>query len=127
MSADRLFFIFTTVSLVRAPLGGVAMGFSAVVDGLTAFRRLNAFVSSGDLFANSLNLNVCICLLGKPTRSYTHAAWIDYGPCTNIMVEFFKFPNGFCILHQYHPRGQGRRLKKIKIEVTKVTTEMTCL
>ena len=30
---------------VRAPLGGVAMGFTAVVDGLAAFRRLNAFVS----------------------------------------------------------------------------------
>ena len=46
LSAERVFFIFTTVGIVRAPLGGVAMGFS-VVDGLTAFRRLNAFVSSG--------------------------------------------------------------------------------
>ena len=47
LSAERVFLIFTTVGIVRAPLGGVAMGFSAVVDGLTAFRRLNAFVSSG--------------------------------------------------------------------------------
>lgn len=48
LSAERVFFIFTTVGIDRAPLGGVAMGFSAVVDGLTAFRRLNAFVSIGD-------------------------------------------------------------------------------
>jgi hypothetical protein len=47
LSAERVFFIFTTVGIDRAPLGGVAMGFSAVVDGLTAFRRLNAFVSIG--------------------------------------------------------------------------------
>lgn len=47
LSAERVFFIFTAVGIVRAPLGGVAMGFSAVVDGLTAFRRLNAFASSG--------------------------------------------------------------------------------
>ena len=45
LSAERVFLIFTTVGLVRAPLGGVAMGFTAVVDGLAAFRRLNAFVS----------------------------------------------------------------------------------
>lgn len=48
LSADKVFFIFTTVGLSRAPLGGVAMGFSAVVDGLTAFRRLNAFVNASD-------------------------------------------------------------------------------
>ena len=47
LSAERVFFMFTAVGIVRAPLGGVAMGFSAVVDGLAAFRRLNAFVSSG--------------------------------------------------------------------------------
>ena len=45
LSAQRVFLIFTTVGLVRAPLGGVAMGFTAVVDGLAAFRRLNTFVS----------------------------------------------------------------------------------
>ena len=48
LSAEKVFFIFTTVGLSRAPLGGVAMGFSAVVDGLTAFRRLNAFVNASD-------------------------------------------------------------------------------
>eukprot|EP00435_Cladocopium_sp_Y103_P070120 s1381_g34.t1 len=48
LSAERVFFIFTAVGIVRAPMAAVAMGFAAVVDGLTAFRRLNAFVSSGD-------------------------------------------------------------------------------
>ena len=32
LSAERVFLIFTTIGLSRAPLGGVAMGFSAVVD-----------------------------------------------------------------------------------------------
>ncbi|CAE7317812.1 ABCC4 [Symbiodinium sp. CCMP2456] len=56
LSAERVFLIFTTVGLVRAPLGGVAMGFTAVVDGLAAFRRLNAFVSqqSFDLYEKDL-------------------------------------------------------------------------
>ncbi|CAE7746636.1 ABCC4 [Symbiodinium sp. CCMP2592] len=56
LSAERVFLIFTTVGLVRAPLGGVAMGFTAVVDGLAAFRRLNAFVSqqSFDLYQKDL-------------------------------------------------------------------------
>ncbi|CAE7546569.1 Abcc1 [Symbiodinium natans] len=56
LSAERVFLIFTTVGLVRAPLGGVAMGFTAVVDGLAAFRRLDAFVSqrSFDLYQEDL-------------------------------------------------------------------------
>ncbi|CAE7816212.1 Abcc1 [Symbiodinium microadriaticum] len=58
LSAERVFLIFTTVGLVRAPLGGVAMGFTAVVDGLAAFRRLNAFVSQQafDLYEKDLQL-----------------------------------------------------------------------
>ncbi|CAK8987864.1 unnamed protein product [Durusdinium trenchii] len=62
LSAERVFIIFTTIGLSRAPLGGVSMGVTAVVDGLTAFRRLSGFVAQGhfDLYQEDL--------LGQPDK-----------------------------------------------------------
>ncbi|CAE8742346.1 unnamed protein product, partial [Polarella glacialis] len=54
---QRVFLIFTVVGLARAPLGGVAMGSSAIVDGCTALRRLQGFLvrdGSMDVFEDDL-------------------------------------------------------------------------
>lgn len=75
LSAERVFIIFTTIGLSRAPLGGVSMGVTAVVDGLTAFRRLSGFVAQGasDVLRGDLGVleHVGTCLnLSRSVKIY---------------------------------------------------------
>eukprot|EP00929_Paragymnodinium_shiwhaense_P097458 TRINITY_DN59127_c0_g1_i1.p1 TRINITY_DN59127_c0_g1~~TRINITY_DN59127_c0_g1_i1.p1 ORF type:complete len:1329 (+),score=325.24 TRINITY_DN59127_c0_g1_i1:66-3989(+) len=45
ITPERIFLLYTIVGLARAPLAGGGIGSAAMVDGFSAFRRLNNFVS----------------------------------------------------------------------------------
>ena len=94
LSAEKVFFIFTTVGLSRAPLGGVAMGFSAVVDGLTAFRRLNAFVNASqfDIYQKDLLDDVDHNGASTKGEEMRVSGTFSHGVSSNLKVDLMLEP-----------------------------------
>lgn len=77
LSAQRVFLIYTIVGLVRAPLGGLAIGASAIVDGLAALRRLEAFIvhdGEADVFDGDGILDATGAAIGETPAAAAAAA-----------------------------------------------------
>ncbi|CAJ1406943.1 unnamed protein product [Effrenium voratum] len=97
LSAERVFLIFTTIGLSRAPLGGVAMGFSAVVDdGVAAFRRLSAFVAEKGQF-DIYQRDIGDEKLQAPVSMGLHGSF-SHGYQTGITADFDLKPGGLVAL-----------------------------
>eukprot|EP00913_Durusdinium_trenchii_P028176 g26418.t1 len=108
LSAERVFIIFTTIGLSRAPLGGVSMGVTAVVDGLTAFRRLSGFLElkPGELVAVCGKVaagksSLLLALLGEMQGGHSNvpsgvaylaqSPWIRSGTVREAVVQELPF------------------------------------